>query len=608
MHDAIHNTTERPQKKRCRFVLWIGGIVVALLLVFLWQLFGPHPKIVISPQTTHITAPLRANGMPDYAQRLLENARKGVTPENNAAVLLWQAVWPSDLEEQHYKLICDELGIDPVPSKEDSLQRMDEMATFRRFATWLYEQRRLSVDGRAATAETIAALASLEGSPWQLEGDAGEIWFVTDTIIEEAQFRPWPNEGIAPLADWARENQRPLDLLVAASRRPRYYSPPPQILDGTDDMQMALFLPSLNWAREAARGLSIRAMWHLHEGRPDEAWEDIIALYRMARHLASGETLVHLIVGITIENIAHQASRAFLSSGDLTAEQARRAERDLASLPNWSMVNAMNRMERLLFLDTIIYLATEVPNVGDLLYGMDGNDAILTALHFTAIDWNFVLREGNRWYDRLVAAAQLPSPSARQAAFSQIDTDLDQLNQTLQRPAAVAWGVISHRRRSEIMAAVLLEYFISAIGSCQSAADRANMNLELMRVAAALSVFRTENGHYPEKLDDLVPQFIASLPIDIFSEKPPIYRPDDDRAGYVLYSVGQNGVDDGGTDVLGWIVDGEWRDEAHEPFDYDETDQVIRFPVPPVKLPDVITDDVTEDAADRATQPDLATL
>ena len=104
-----------------------------------------------------------------------------------------------------------------------------------------------------------------------------------------------------------------------------------------------------------------------------------------------------------------------------------------------------------------------------------------------------------------------------------------------------------------------------------------------------------------------MPQFTASLPIDIFSEKPPIYKADDDRAGFLLYSVGENGMDDGGTDVLGWIVDGEWRDEAHEPFDYNETDQVIRFPVPPVKLPEVIPDRVTEDAADRATPSDRAT-
>ena len=604
MNDATDDRTELPPKKRYRVVLWIGGIVVALLLVFLWQLFGPNPKIVISPQTTYITAPLRANGMPDYAQWLLENERKGVTPENNAAVLMWQALWPidMDMEEQHYELICDELGIDPVPSKKDSLQDVYEMANFRRLAVWLHAQRRLSVDGRAPTAEAIATLSDWEGSPWGLEGEAGELLDIIDPIVEDVLSRPWPSEGIPPLADWARENQRPLDLLVAASRRPRYYSPSPQTIDGTDEGLIAMLLPSLGSVRGAARALSLRAMWHLHEGRPEEAWEDLFAHYRLAQHVGSRRTLVDCLVGIAVEGIANETCRAFLGSSDLTPKQARRAERDLASLSNWSMANTFNRMERLYVLNMIIYLATEGSNPGDILDEIgdtDGIDAIVTALNITAIDWNFVLREGNRWYDRVGAAAELPTRAARQAAFAQIDADLEERNEELQRPAAIAWGVVSRRRRSEIMAAALLEYFIPAMGICQDAADQANTRLELMRLAATLSVFRAENGHYPETLDDLVPRFVASLPIDIYSEKPPIYKADDDRAGCLLYSVGQNGVDDGGTDVSGWIVDGAWRDEMQE-VDYPAIDEVIRFPVPPLKLPDVIPDSVTEDASDRA--------
>ncbi len=611
MQDATETPIAPPKKKKQRLLYWflgtagtIGLIGIGLFIVFLWQLFGPHPKIIISPQTTHITAPLRANGMPDYVEWLLENERKSVTPENNAAVLMWQAMWPGELEEQHYELICDELGIDPVPSKEESVQSIYEMANFRRLAVWLHEQRRLSVDGRAPTAEAIATLSDWEGSPWGLEGEAGELLGIIDPIVEDALSRPWPSEGIPPLADWARENQRPLDLLVAASRRPHYYSPSPQILDGTDEGLIGM-LPSLGSVREAARALSLRAMWHLREGRPEEAWEDLFALYRLTRHVGSGETLVHLLYGIAIEGIANETCRAFLGSGALTAEQARRAERDLASLPNWSMANTFNRMERLYVLDMIIYLANEGSNPGDILHEIgdtDGIDSILAALSTTSIDWNFVLREGNRWYDRVVAAAELPTLAARQAAFAQIDADLEERNEELQRPVAIAWGVVSRHRRSEIMAAALLEYFVPSTGICQDTADRANTNLELMRLAATLSVFRAENGHYPEKLDDLVPRFAASLPIDIYSEKPPIYRPDDDRAGFLLYSVGENGGDDGGTDTSGWIVDGAWHDEMQE-VDYpDATDEVIRFPVPPLKLPEVIPDGVTDDASDRSSQ------
>ena len=213
-----------------------------------------------------------------------------------------------------------------------------------------------------------------------------------------------------------------------------------------------------------------------------------------------------------------------------------------------------------------------------------------------------MLSEGNRLYDRAVAAAELPTHAARQAAFAEFDAELEERVYATLRPAGIARASISRRGRGELITAFVIGLLIPALENVQDFVDRTNANLELMRLAAALLVFRTENGHYPEKLDELVPRFVASLPIDIFSEKPPIYKADDDRAGFLLYSVSDNGVDDGGTEVSGWIVDGEWRDEAYEQFDYDEVDQVLRFPVPPMKLPEVIPDSVTEDAANRASQ------
>ncbi len=196
--------------------------------------------------------------------------------------------------------------------------------------------------------------------------------------------------------------------------------------------------------------------------------------------------------------------------------------------------------------------------------------------------------------------------TARHTTFTEIDAELEERVYAMLRPAAIARALISRRRRGELITTFVIGLLIPALENVQDAVDRTNANLELMRLAAALSVFRAENGHYPEKLDELVPGIVAALPIDIYSEQPPIYKAVDDRAGCVLYSVGENGVDDGGTDVSGWIVDGEWRDDVYYDFHYtadeDPTDQVIRFPVPPMKLPDVITDAATEAATDRSSQ------
>ena len=86
-----------PPRKKSSIFWWLGGGFLLLSVLFLFQLFGPNPPIVVSPQTTYITAPLYADGLPNYKQAVLDLYRQGVTPENNAASLIWPALWPGDL-------------------------------------------------------------------------------------------------------------------------------------------------------------------------------------------------------------------------------------------------------------------------------------------------------------------------------------------------------------------------------------------------------------------------------------------------------------------------------------------------------------------------------
>ncbi len=64
----------------------------------------------------------------------------------------------------------------------------------------------------------------------------------------------------------------------------------------------------------------------------------------------------------------------------------------------------------------------------------------------------------------------------------------------------------------------------------------------LLGCAAAVRLYRIRTGRYPSKLEQL---HLGDLIIDPFTGKPFIYRVDA-RKGFLLYSVGSNGVDDGG--------------------------------------------------------------
>ena len=66
-------------------------------------------------------------------------------------------------------------------------------------------------------------------------------------------------------------------------------------------------------------------------------------------------------------------------------------------------------------------------------------------------------------------------------------------------------------------------------------------------VALAIRLYRVEHGDtWPRTINELVPRYLNQLPVDPMSDdgKPLLYHPDSSPP--VIYSVGENGVDDGG--------------------------------------------------------------
>ena len=76
------------------------------------------------------------------------------------------------------------------------------------------------------------------------------------------------------------------------------------------------------------------------------------------------------------------------------------------------------------------------------------------------------------------------------------------------------------------------------------AVDRVEQIERNLHVAFALAVYHRDHGRYPPKLDALAPKYLPQVPDDLFSGKALIYRPSE--KGYLFYSVGPNGRDDGG--------------------------------------------------------------
>jgi hypothetical protein len=80
-------------------------------------------------------------------------------------------------------------------------------------------------------------------------------------------------------------------------------------------------------------------------------------------------------------------------------------------------------------------------------------------------------------------------------------------------------------------------------------AMRAETERSLVICAVALKRYSLRHGAPPGSLDSLVPEFVSSVPVDYMDGKPLKYRLNGDKT-FVLYSVGEDGKDDGGDTAL----------------------------------------------------------
>src|SRR5262249_30330644 len=113
---------------------------------------------------------------------------------------------------------------------------------------------------------------------------------------------------------------------------------------------------------------------------------------------------------------------------------------------------------------------------------------------------------------------------------------------------------------------VLIRLLAPAIRKVQQTHDRASQTERNLHVAFAMAAYHKDNGSYPAKLTDLAPKYLATVPDDLFAGKPLIYKPSE--KGYLFYSVGPNGKDDGG----------HWYDD-----DPPGDDLRVKMPLPEIK-------------------------
>lgn len=550
-----------------RLRIFFGVTLLAGLCFFAFTLFGPNARVRISPQTTFITTPLAADGYPDYVRAMMDRQREGVTPENNGAVLMWRALGPLPSRDggAEYDRLFEAIGVE----REGAPQMVDlsGFAMEKELANWIGVQ--FPVDLPADSDEWTDE--ERDRSPFNRAS------YQFDLIRSTA----WKAEDLPPVAKRLAENEQALDLLVAGAERPRFYSPSPNALGNGDVSVGELSLPHTHAALDAARALAKRATLRVGEGEFNEAWRDCRAIWRLGSQIDDGPTLWEKYCGMSVRRIAYKCTQALLQAEDLPVRLAERILSDLQSMEiNIDVADVINHGERYAFLDGTLRFAGRH---GGFRQGHGTVDEAFEDMRQKfSIDVNLLLANGNASYNRLVAAMRIKDRQTRLAKVMA----LEKASMTGKiSKAALAFRLAASRdSRSELISEVLSGLSFPPAESAIRIQERDRMVHELMKVVAAIALYRARVGEYPEELDEIAGEFTTGISNDLYTGKPLHYERR--GQGYVLYSVYENGVDDGGDDWSDAIVDGEWVDpvEGSSVLD-DSADFVIRVPTPEWRAP-----------------------
>jgi len=465
-------------------------------------------SLVFSEVFTWITDVKTQEGLPDYPAAVNRHFGKDVSSEKNGAVALYEAFGPAPegarLSDKFFELL--EMPVPPDAGKY-----------FQHFGAGLSVEKRRKLNDR----------------------------------YSESWRQPWAEKVFPEVAQWLRDNEKPVETIVKGAMLPEYYSPlvPPVDAEVHPGGLITTLLPGIQKSRSIARYLVSRAMLNIEKGNVEYAWRDLIACHRVGEMIGRGPTLIEYLVGAAITQIATHGQIVFLDRVQPAVAQLAQYRKDLSNLrPIKPAVEQVVFTERMMYLDSVVQIACECIDFIDLVASpASGFEEFETQLGMLPIDWNIVMREGNRIYDRFDAAMKLKSYQDRRAAIAKIEGDLKLVRAKVSVKGFLLAAVMEESTSeaiSKMVGNVLSASLVPTLSGVNQAYNRSVQTRENLLLAFAIVDWKEQHDSYPAMLNDLVPDFVSESPTDSFSETPLSYRREGN--GFIFYSVGVNEIDDNG--------------------------------------------------------------
>jgi hypothetical protein len=310
------------------------------------------------------------------------------------------------------------------------------------------------------------------------------------------------------------------------------------------DLRKRGFLPPM---RELADAVDRRARHRLERGDLASAWDDIVLLLRMARHLSQGAVKDLMDQALAIEKQALDLTMEWAGNPGQTPDRLRAAILADLALPPMTPTEESVRGEGLLVERTIQLPADDLKDWlleerGRNMPGSSVSPWDSLRIDLIAAPW-----------ERARAVRLTRQATSEEARF----VSLEPWKRPTSPPAVIEKG-LSPENESFSLAALLVPNILRswAANDRNEVARRA-----LVQVLAVREWQLRHGGRFPDRLDELVPHTLPSLPLDPYTGRPFGYTTIGRVAGYrpanwppldwpaetrLIYSAGPDRRDDQG--------------------------------------------------------------
>jgi hypothetical protein len=327
------------------------------------------------------------------------------------------------------------------------------------------------------------------------------------------------------------------------------------ILDFNLDYQN-LRLPHTGWLKQSAQWLSAAAIYDLHKGNQKNACADVRAMLALVKGETDERPTISQLVRIAIASIGASANWEILQNPNVSDDDLAQLQQDWQSLEFISPLEQSLKFERVSELQEFAETRTSTEKFNKFwgyFYAPDAPKPDISQFG-VPIRRSLFLRKSDgirwRWFwsyeDELyeLRSSRVVIDATRivetNKSFQMVQSFVDSNLASVRIPAYTR-----HKPQIHIRVGGIKGYGMAALRKAATAQTARNVVI----TAIALRRYELRHHQWPDRLAQLVPEFLKSVPTDFMDGQPLHYLRNADGT-FLLYSVGENGKDDGGNPAL----------------------------------------------------------